>query len=110
VRLRCPAVVALQVLASACGAGWVYASNKYDCLNIGGCVGDVDLWITLGDAAFYLFCASWLALLAATGLHAWKTAGTWAKSAAWALGILAPMATVFATHWWFTNGITVASL
>ena len=100
-------ILALLLLTSAFATTWTYASHKYDCFNIGPCVGDIDFWIGIGNVASYLFLASWAVLLISTGLYSFHATGVRAKIFA-AVAALVPLAVVFATHWLFNLGVSVA--
>ena len=48
---------------------WAYTSYKYNWLNIGGGVGDIDFWIVTGNIASYSFLGAWLSLLVITAFN-----------------------------------------
>jgi len=50
-----------------CGVAlWSYSSYRYNSLNIGGAVGDVNLWIRLGDIGFYIGLILWAVCITAS--------------------------------------------
>lgn len=105
-----PAIGALAAVTSAFAALWAYTSQKYDCFNIGPCVGDLDWWITLGDVAVYFYMLSWGALPACAGVYGWHAPGRGlvAKAGVGMLCLLVPPALLFGASAWFNRGITVA--
>jgi len=103
------AIVALHLLTSVFAAVWAYTSHKYDCFNIGPCVGDVDYWVNLGDFAVTASFASWAALLVSTAVYSRLANQALAIACAWVAAILLPPAVLFSASWLFNLGISVSS-
>lgn len=79
---------------------WAYTSYKYNLLNVGGGVGEVDRWMRLGDIAMYAFLVSWLVLAGFTAWYLRRPRPSWplrilASSAA----VLLPLALMFMASW-----------
>jgi hypothetical protein len=104
IKLIAPATVALHAITLAAGVAWAYASHKYDCFNIGPCIGSVDFWINLGSVACYTFIASWLGLLLLTGLAGSRPARR--AVGAWVVALVAPPATFLLASAAFNMGIS----
>src|SRR5687767_5656819 len=58
--------VAGNVLLSLLGVAWAYTSYRYNLLNVGGGVGDVDFWDSARELVPIAFLAAWAAALMAT--------------------------------------------
>ena len=100
-------VVALHILTAAAAIIWVYSSRKYDCFNVGQCVGDVDFWITFGDISFGTFFVSCIALLASTALYSRRVARPSARIYAWSAALLLPPAVLSLAFWLVNLGVRV---
>ena len=103
-------LVVLHLLTSAFAVCWAYTSHKYDCFNIGPCVGDVDYWINLGNFAVIASLASWAALLVSTFVYSKLSNRALAIACAWATAILFPPTVLFSVSWLFNLGIVPAKV
>lgn len=103
-------LIALSLLTSAFAAVWAYTSHKYDCFNIGPCVGDVDYWINLGDFAVIASLASWMALLVSTVVYSKMAKRPLTIACVWLVAILLPPAVLFSASWLFNLGIFVSTV
>jgi len=97
-------VIALHLLTAGAAIGWMYASHKYDCFNIGPCVGDVDYWINFGDFASIALLAWWVALLALTAMYSKRSTRS-TGIYAWSTAILLPPAVLCLASWLFNLGV-----
>ena len=96
-----------NLLTAVAAVGWAYTSHKYDCFNIGPCVGDIDYWIRLGDFAYVTFLASWAALLILTVLYSRRVNRSLVTASAWIVAILLPPVALLSANWVFNLGISV---
>lgn len=54
-------IITIQVLAYALVFFWIYATNRFDELNVGGRKGDVQLWNLMLKVGFYGSVLAWIA-------------------------------------------------
>ncbi|MDR7132841.1 hypothetical protein J2X06_000025 [Lysobacter niastensis] len=103
-------MVVLHLLTAAAAIGWAYTSHKYDCFNIGPCVGDVDYWIRLGEFSFVAYLAWWVALLISTAVYSKRAGLALITAFAWLGAILLPPVMFFSASWLFNLGISTAEV
>jgi multisubunit Na+/H+ antiporter MnhB subunit len=95
----------VHLIVAALAVLWAYTSYKYNWLNIGGGIGDIDFWIVTGNIASYSFLGAWLSLLVITAFNSKALFPTFkAKVVSWLLAIGLPVVTVFLADWFFHRG------
>ena len=91
--------------AATAAVAWAFTSYKYNWLNVGGGMGDVDFWIVLGDIACWTFFGCWIALLVVTQLSSKRVRPDWRlRALSWAAAVLLPPAVMFGASWVFHLG------